>query len=375
MRSKSFIIVFLAAAIMLLGVYIFLFEDNTLFQDLKTANTNYDSASSVDYEAQKVENNRLQGEIEFVQSEITVLNANLKNIAAEHSQKEIDLRLEKTQEISQQANSLRQQISELENKIQILEDQQYEDELYQESSSDLIYALLLDCTEDTAVDIVTYFADQSDKGYYTVKLVGYIDSLSEVMDNIIASGADYNISIGNMSLRQIYSCYDNMRPWDKATLLDWFKNQYVTGSGNIGSIEGGYVIDGIKLSGLIGQETINALKVAKQAAIDENKVKYDGIIAEIEKQRLQSIMEAYNGSADGITTDKIEALVASLNAYYDRRVADTRAECTEKEAQIAKNYDDRISALEKDFVDEEFNLADPDMLIYTLDITFKVHAE
>lgn len=375
MRSKSYIIIFLAAVIMVAGVYLFLFEDNTLFADFKSANTEYNEALSVDYDAQRVENNRLQGEIDFVQSEITVLNANLKNIAAEHSQKEIELRLEKTQEISNQATSLRQQISDLENRIQILEDQQYEDELYQESSSDIVYSLLLDCTEDTAVDIVTYFADKSEQGYYTVKFVGYIDSLSYVMDKIAEVGTDYNISIGNLSLRQIYLCYDNMRSWDKATLLKWFENQYVTGSGGIGSIEGGYVIDGIKLSGLIGQETVNALKIAKQNAIDENKIKYDEIIASLEEQRLKSIMEAYNGSSEGVSQDKIDALVASLNDYYDQRVADTRRECAEKEAEIAKNYDDRISALEQDIVDGEFNLADPDMLIYTLDITFAVHSE
>lgn len=375
MRSKGYIIIFLAAVIMVAGVYLFLFEDNTLFTDFKSANTEYNEALSVDYDAQRVENNRLQGEIDFVQSEITVLNANLKNIAAEHSQKEIELRLEKTQEISNQATSLRQQISDLENRIQILEDQQYEDELYQESSSDIVYSLLLDCTEDTAVDIVTYFADKSEQGYYTVKFVGYIDSLSYVMDKVAEVGTDYNISIGNLSLRQIYLCYDNMRSWDKATLLKWFENQYVTGSGGIGSIEGGYVIDGIKLSGLIGQETVNALKIAKQNAIDENKIKYDEIIASLEEQRLKSIMEAYNGSSEGVSQDKIDALVASLNDYYDQRVADTRRECAEKEAEIAKNYDDRISALEQDIVDGEFNLADPDMLIYTLDITFAVHSE
>lgn len=375
MRSKSYAIIFLAAVIMIAGVYLFLFEDNTLFVDFKSASTEYNEALSVDYDAQKVENNRLQGEIDFVQSEITVLNANLKNIAAEHSQKEIELRLEKTQEISKQATSLRQQISDLENKIQILEDQQYKDELYQESSSDIVYSLLLDCTEDTAVDIVTYFANKSEQGYYTVKFVGYIDSLSHVMDQIAKIGTDYNISIGNLSLRQIYLCYDNMRSWDKATLLKWFENQYVTGSGGIGSIEGGYIIDGIKLSGLIGQETVNALKIAKQNAIDENKIKYDEIIASLEEQRLKSIMEAYNGSSEGVSQDKIDALVASLNDYYDQRVADTRRECAEKEAEIAKNYDDRISALEKNIVDGEFNLADPDMLIYTLDITFAVHSE
>lgn len=375
MRTKSYIVIFLAAIIMIAGVYFFLFEDNTLFKDLKSANAEYNDAVAIDYDAQRVENNRLQGEIDFVRSEITVLNANLKNIAAEHSQKEIELRLEKTQEISQQATSLRQQISDLENKIQILEDQQYKDELYQESSSDIVYSLLLDCTENTAVDIVTYFADKSEQGYYTVKFVGYIDSLADVMDQIAVVGSDYNISIGNMSLRQIYACYNNMRPWDKATLLKWFQNQYITGSGGIGSIEGGYIVDGIKLSGLIGQETINSLKIAKQNAIDENKTKYDEIIASLEEQRLKSIIEAYNGSSGGASQDKIDALVNSLNAYYDQRVADAKQECSEQEAIIAKNYDDRISALEQDFVQGEFNLADPDMLIYTLDITFAVHSE
>ena len=372
MQTKSILVVVLVALVMLLAVYGFLFQDNTLFADLKTAQENYKSANAIDYESQKVENNRLKGEIEFVQSEITVLNANLKNIAAEHSEKEIALRLEKTNEISRQASALRDQISDLEIKIQLLKDQMQEDDLYKESSSDLIYSMLLDCTDNTPVDVVTYFANNSDQGLYTVKLVGYIDSLSDVLDNIIENGMEYNISIGNLSLRQIYTCYDNMREWDKISLLEWFENQYVTGSGGIGSIEGGYIIDGVKLSGLIGQETVKALMAAKEAAIEENKVKYDEIISNIEMQRLDSIMEAYNGAATGVTPDKIEALVNSLNDYYDQKVEETKAECAAEEAAIAKSYDDRIAALEKDVSDEAFNLADPDMLIYTLDITVAV---
>lgn len=372
MQTKSILVVVLVALVMLLAVYGFLFQDNTLFADLKTAQENYKSANAIDYESQKVENNRLKGEIEFVQSEITVLNANLKNIAAEHSEKEIALRLEKTNEISRQASALRDQISDLEIKIQLLKDQMQEDDLYKESSSDLIYSMLLDCTDNTPVDVVTYFANNSDQGLYTVKLVGYIDSLSDVLDNLIENGMEYNISIGNLSLRQIYTCYDNMREWDKISLLEWFENQYVTGSGGIGSIEGGYIIDGVKLSGLIGQETVKALRAAKEAAIEENKVKYDEIISNIEMQRLDSIMEAYNGAATGVTPDKIEALVNSLNDYYDQKVEETKAECAAEEAAIAKSYDDRIAALEKDVSDEVFNLADPDMLIYTLDITFAV---
>ena len=372
MQTKSILVVVVVALVMLLAVYGFLFQDNTLFADLKTAQENYKSANAIDYESQKVENNRLKGEIEFVQSEITVLNANLKNIAAEHSEKEIALRLEKTNEISRQASALRDQISDLEIKIQLLKDQMQEDDLYKESSSDLIYSMLLDCTDNTPVDVVTYFANNSDQGLYTVKLVGYIDSLSDVLDNIIENGMEYNISIGNLSLRQIYTCYDNMREWDKISLLEWFENQYVTGSGGIGSIEGGYIIDGVKLSGLIGQETVKALMAAKEAAIEENKVKYDEIISNIEMQRLDSIMEAYNGAATGVTPDKIEALVNSLNDYYDQKVEETKAECAAEEAAIAKSYDDRIAALEKDVSDEAFNLADPDMLIYTLDITFAV---
>ena len=372
MQTKSILVVVVVALVMLLAVYGFLFQDNTLFADLKTAQENYKSANAIDYESQKVENNRLKGEIEFVQSEITVLNANLKNIAAEHSEKEIALRLEKTNEISRQASALRDQISDLEIKIQLLKDQMQEDDLYKESSSDLIYSMLLDCTDNTPVDVVTYFANNSDKGLYTVKLVGYIDSLSDVLDNLIENGMEYNISIGNLSLRQIYTCYDNMREWDKISLLEWFENQYVTGSGGIGSIEGGYIIDGVKLSGLIGQETVKALMAAKEAAIEENKVKYDEIISNIEMQRLDSIMEAYNGAATGVTPDKIEALVNSLNDYYDQKVEETKAECAAEEAAIAQSYDDRIAALEKDVSDEAFNLADPDMLIYTLDITFAV---
>lgn len=375
MKSKSILIIALAAILTLFVVYTALYEDNTMFDDLKTANENYDIANAVDYEAQKIESNRLKSEIEYVESEITVLQANIKNIEAEHAQKVIELRLEKTKEISEKATALRSQITELNHKIDMAEDEKVDDELYLDSSSDVIYSLLLNSTDKTAVDIVTYFAQYADNGLYTVKFVGYIDALSSVMDRLTINGERYNISIGNFSLRQIYNCYDNMRPWDKTSLLDWFDNKYVSGSGGVGSIEGGYIIDGIKLSGLIGQETVEALKQAKLEAIQENKLKYDAIIANIETERMNSIKEAYNALQDGVDIEKVEALVLSLHEYYDKKVDNTKQECLDVENAIIKDFDERIAAISKTPSDEEFNLANPDLLIYTLDITFAVHSD
>ena len=370
MRNKSIFIVVLVAILMVFLVYSMLFDGQTLFDDFNKAREENKAANAIDYDAQLIENNRLEGEIDFVESEITVLNANLKNIQAEHQEKELALRLEKTEEISQKATQLRDRINDLKEEILVLEDMGFDDSIYMESSSDVIYSILLNSIKDTPVDIVNYFANDSDKGYYTIKLVGYYDSLSNVLDTLTENLEAYNISVGNLSVRQIYACYDNMRTFDQASLLHWFQNQYVTGSGNIGSIEGGYTIDGIKLSGIIGMETVDSLKAEKQKAIEENIVKYDEILANIESERLRAIMEAYNGT----DAEKIEALVNALNAHYDKRVDEAKAERDAKEAEIIKDFDDRIAAIEQGMPDEEdFNLADPNMLFYTLDITFAVH--
>lgn len=371
MRNKSIAIVVVIAILMVLLAYFMLFDGTTIFDEFKTARAANKAANDIDYDADLIEYNRLEGEIDFVESEITVLNANLKNIKADHQQKELDLRMEKTEEISQKATELRNRIAILEEEIVELEDSDFDDSIYLESTSDVIYSILLKSIKDTPVDIVNFFANESDKGHYTVKLVGYYDSVSNVLDNITANLALYDVSIGNVSLRQIYACYDNMRAFDQASLLNWFKNQYITGSGNIGSIDGGYSIDGVKLSGVIGMETVDSLKTEKAKAIAENAATYEQILATIESERLNAIMEAYNGT----DAAKIEALVLALNAHYDKRSAETKAERDAKAAAIAKDFDDRIAAIEQGKPDEDdFNLADPDLLFYTLDLTFSVHS-
>ena len=377
MRNKSIVIVAVVAVLMLVFMAMFLFDEETradfniVFDNYEKTKQNHEDALATDYEAQRVEYGRLEDEKAFALSELTILEANLKNIQAEHQQKEHELRVEKTEEIRAKESALLDRITELEREIQSFDDKPVIEDNFMESSSDIIYSILLDSITDTPVDIVSYFANDSDKGLYTVKFVGYLDSLSNVLDALTENLVDYDVSVGNLSIRQIYACYSNMRTYDKTTLLEWFENQYVTQNGGIGSIEGGYTIDGVNLSGIIGADTIENLKAEKEKALAENNAKYDEQIQALEAERVAAIIEAYNGTDPA----KVDALVSALHAHYDEKVAAVRAECNEKADAIAKEFDDRIAAIEQGIKDEEenFNLADPSMLFYTMDITFSVH--
>lgn len=386
MRNKSLFILVLVAAVTFLIVYMTMFEPkpeidpntgfetgntSTVFDDLKEAHTKYSELNEVDYEAQEDEYKQLGSKLNFVNDEIKVLKAQLKNIESEHAQKEDQLRKDKTDELNKKANELRVKIADLENKIDAEKGNVPEQEKHLVSSSDLIYSLLLKGVEHTTSEIVTFVGANGDKGLYTVKLVGYIDSLSEALDNITTYLAPYDISIGNCSFRQVYSCYNNMRPWDRVTLLNWFENNYVTGSGSTGSVSGGFVVDGIRVSGVLGEDTIKILEDCKLRDIEAAKLEYKNLMELIEKERVESIMAAYKG----LDQSKVNSLINALNEYYDAKITSTQLELSSTLEQIAKDYDYRIQSLTSPPASGDATLANPDILIYTLDITFSVYDE
>ena len=373
MKFKIVLIVILIGVLTATGSYMMLFKGNDFLKDFDSACKKYEKANAVDYDAQRSTNEQLKSQVDFTKSEISVLKSNLKNLDSEHAAQEVALREEKTKEISDQANALRVEINDLNMQIQNIKNSQEEDSnIYFPSTGDQIYSILLDSIDSTTTDIVTFFANESKDGLYTVKFVGYFDSLTSVMENLYEELEPYNLSIGNASLRQIYSCFNNMREWDKLTLLKWFDNKYINSNGGISNIEGGYEVDGIKLSGLIGNETVESLTAAMENAIAENAAYYENRISNIEKERVASIIAAGNGT----DADKVAELVNALNKHYDNQVTAVRNELAVKEAEIRQEYQARIDAIEGNNNQEEgFNIANPDMLIYTLDITFSVHVE
>lgn len=387
MKQKMIGILAIVGALTLVVAYLLLFQPQeaidpgtgfptgetvSIFTEWKNAKAEYDLVKDVDYEAQKNEYDRLSSLLSFVESEISDLQAKMINIESERAQKELQLRQEKTEEINKKANEYRAQISNLEyqiaNKKQDIVPPPVEDEKYLTSTSDVIYSLMLKSLEGTTSDVVTFVGVNGQDGKYTVKLVGYFDTLSEVMDNLTANMEAYGISVGHCSLRQIYACYNNMRPWDKTTLLNWFNNSYVTGSGNIENVDGGYIVNGININGVLGADTIDSLTAAKDKDIKEVRDFYQVKIDKIEAERVEAIIAAYKGTDQ----DKVNALLMALQAHYDARVAEVRAECESKEAEIMKTFNDRVAALEAPPSSDDVGLGNPDLLIYTLDITFSV---
>lgn len=390
MKNKIIGILVLVGALTLAVAYLLLFQpkevldENTgwptgetisIFTEFKTAKEEYDLVKDIDYEEQKNEYDRLNSKLAFVESQISELEANLVNIKAERAEKELALRQEQTAIINEKANAYREQISKLEyeiaNKQPDAPSNPNNPNTYLDATSDVVYSLMLQGLEGTTSDMVTFVGVNAEDGKYTVKLIGYFDSLTEVMDNITNNMDAYNISIGHCSFRQIYSCYNNMRPWDKITLLNWFNNSYVTESGGIGTVTGGYIVNGINVNGVLGADTIESLTKAKDKDIEEIQAFYQEMIDALEAERVDALIAACQGTDQ----DKVAALLAALNDYYDGRVAEVRAECEKKEAEILKTYNDRVAALQNPPAAGGTELGNPDLLIYTLDITFSVNAE
>jgi hypothetical protein len=87
---------------------------------------------------------------------------------------------------------------------------------------------------------------------------------------------------------------------------------------------------------------------------------------------------------------KVSALLQDIKAYYDGLVADENAQRAIEEAGVLEIYNARVEALQKPVVEDNVvegeegedveveipideTLAHPELLIYTLDITFSVY--
>lgn len=380
MKNKIVFIVIIALALTILVSYTMLFDGNPFLQDLKMANDEYKIAKSVDYDAQKAEYEQLLSQIQVIESEIMELEASLKNAEAERAQKIIELRQQKLAELASKEEALRDKIDDIENLIRLEMANRPVDPVYATSTSDMIFAMTLDGINHTSSDVVSFIGENSKDGNYTIKFVGYADALVEILDNVTNNLRRYNISIGHCSFRQVYQCYNNMRPWDQATLLDWFNKQYVNGSGGLGTIEGGYVIDGLTPSGVMGGNPVLTLTEQKDKDLADSQAIFDEKVAEIEAERIAALLEAYRSVEGG----KVDDLVESLNLYYNKMIENEETAKMVRDRNIIKTYNDRLDALdieppvdidgdgEVDVIIDD-SIADPDLLLYTLDITFNVY--
>ena len=387
MKSKSILILVLVAVITLVLSYSLFFSEEEIMDpstgfptgeytnvltQLKEAREAYELVADVDYEGQKTKSEQLKSQLAFVTNEISVLNANLINIESEYAQKENELRQEKTKELNEKITQTRNDIKEVEKQIAALEQIQQPDntEIFLESNGAQIYSMVLNSIKNTTNKEVIFVGENAENGLYTVKLVGYVDSLILAMDNLEEMLAPYDISFGNCSLRQVYACYNNMRPWDKASLLDWFNNKYITGGGGEGNVQGGIVVDGIKVSGALGNDTIDILQEIKENAIVLIQEEYTKKINDLKAEQLAMMIAAYAGDDQ----NKINALLAEINDYYGKAITDAELERDNKITEIRVAYDTRIDAFENVPTDpDDVTLANPDLLIYTLDITFSVY--
>ena len=392
MRNKMLAALAIIGAITIVAAYLLLFQPEdvidpiyglptgekvSIFTTAMEAWTQYDAAKEIDYDAQRIESEKLKGQIANTEAQIHELQADLVNVKAEHAEKEYQLIRKETERIESERISLEAEKFAL---MQELDDKRAEhtpvlppDKIFLSSSSDVVYSLLLESLKGTTSDVVTFVGTNAHDGYYTVKFVGYLDSLSELLDNITTNMEDYDVSIGHCSLRQIYSCYDNMRPWDKTSLLHWFKNSYVSGSGDQVNIDGGYIINGININGILGEDTKESLTAAKDKDVKEVMDFYQERLDKIEDDYFERILYIYRGQETGISQDKINASIAAALQIHDTRKAETIAERDAKIAEIIKTYNDRIAALDNPPSSDDMGLGNPDLLIYTLDITISVY--
>jgi hypothetical protein len=123
------------------------------------------------------------------------------------------------------------------------------------------------------------------------------------------------------------------------------------------------------MNGILGGDTAESLKDAKDKDITEIRAFYQEKLDKVEAERIDAIIAAYKGT----DADKVNALLTSLQTHYNTRVAEIKAECKSKEDEILKTYNDRLAALDAPPSEEDMNIGNPDLLIYTLDITISVY--
>ena len=359
MRKTIRLLLFLVAVIIIALSWFLLFKDSTYLEDYKNAQSAYDKANKIDYDAQKRENELLKLQITQAQKDTVSAEGNLVSIQAEHAAKTIQLKDQKTKELNEQATILNIELSDVQSRVDNFDMPVKEEVVFDIASSDMIFTLLNNSVKDSMVDIVTFHNDDPKNGTYSIKVAGYLSDVTEVFNVLSESLKQYDASIGNFSLRQVYDVYGNERSWDDITRVDWYNNQTIIGEGETAELvnykayineygevvrfDGGYEIEGVKLTGKGTAETTENLELAKKVALQKLKEKYEADQKALEKARVTAIVEihAYENASEAA----LEALLKSIEKYYDKRDADLKTTYEQDIIAITALYDRRIEVI------------------------------
>ena len=200
MKVKAYLILVLAILLSLSGLVYVIGTSDTGIADLLGAYSNYKHAKGL----------------------------NSENYVNQVVERKAEL-VERTEE----SEKLQVKYSELQNEILKLSN---DGKQVEEMTSSLMYNKLVSAGLPHDVDVIkfyTYTDQYSGALSFTSTMTGKLADLNDMVQSLKENLGDWNIDVGNFSLRQNYDAYSLPRSYDTGTLLDWYDNKIVNALGEV----------------------------------------------------------------------------------------------------------------------------------------------
>lgn len=375
-------IVIAALAVIIAGVlaYFVLLNGKNYGSSLKEANKRYHTAASVDYAAEEQEFRQKSISRENLQEENDALVAEYGSIGRKMKEDEAAIKKEKTDEIEQQIAVLREQRDADLLEYNILCQSIADDDPHfsADGEKDVIHALNVSVKDpnstnlnplDDVCELVKWSHLTTDGDCYTCKYVGYEAGLATMMQTLAENLSGYDVSFGNYSMRQIYNAYANTRSWDGSTLLAWYNNSFVTGTGVVAQSADDLMRGRFTQAGQLAESS-----AAIEQAIKEDQAKLEEEYAERANTLRVSIDESIASIMASSYNDETKAsLRAQIEAGYQKDLAALQKALETEKAKVEEKYKEQAEDEASDL--SLYDLSDKNLLIYVFDITFTVRTK
>lgn len=346
MKSKARILIILAAMLCLIAVVTVMGSTTVGINEVIAAYSNLKHAESLDG-----------------QMYLDKVNAHTKEIA----------------ELTKQKADLDTKYIESQEKMNATDEENTKADV-EELTTDVMYKKVVDAGDLNNTAITKYYT--FDDNTFTVSMKGTLTELNKTLQSMKKNLDQWNVSFGNLSLRQDYDAYNLQRSYDSGTMVEWYDNKIVNALGET-----------LNLSDLLTEEETDTGTIYTVASLDDVKFDTEGMNLETlasnssYEDRINKKIEGYGNQLSilekteyteevkkalraklendytydmGVLNEKKEKAAAAIEAKYQKKYAQDK----EKVATAIRTYQDKLDKLRS-------MLADSSMLKYELDITIR----
>lgn len=255
--------------------------------------------------------------------------------------------------------------------------------------SSKVYSLITDNAKTTNVKVekFTVYKDIQNltDDTYTISVKGSLVNISGMLNTLMYELSDYNVSVGNLSIRQDYDIYNLQRPFDSNSLLYWYDKKAVNKDGMIiGENEGKSDIPtqpGKSSSSTTGSTNIKFDDEGYERALDKALSSLEDDLDDLTydyKQQMDDIEDDKSASEEtrrilrNLLKDKYAREKEALESKIDETKKLIKAEYDQKlqkQLDAAKQEEERKQT-EQNIIQN--TLIDPTKIIYNCDITIKL---